>query len=212
MKSLAEKIAKGRRYGTLFLSLQRRLYHLGINITPYYLVQESLSGIQLPEINDISSIYQIEFLTPKDMKTIGQSDLIRGEEAQFTGWLEKGWKCLGVKHRGKVVAYSWINLEECHFSGHRFTLKENEAYLFNMYTAKSFRGKNLAVYLRYATYQALKKMGRDTYYSISEAFNKPSIRFKQKLNAKFLKKGVYVELFKKIRFSLPLKTYKNKLL
>ncbi len=209
MKTLAQKIAKGRRYGTLFLSVQKRFYSLGININPFYLVQESQSETEIPELKDNLDDYQIEFLTSQDMKTIGQSDLIRGEEAHFNECLEKGWKCLGAKHQGKVVAYTWIDLEECHFSGHRFPLKDNEAYLFDMYTAKSFRGKNIAAYLRYETYKALKEMGKDTYYSISELFNKPSIKFKQKLNAKFLKKSLYIELFKKIRLRIPLKTYKS---
>ncbi len=208
MRALAKKISKGRRYGTLFLSLQRRLYKTGINITPFYLVKEQFSDVVLPEFKDRTKDYQFEFLSSPDMKTIGESELIRGDEQQFIDWLEKGWKCLGAKHQGKIVAYSWINLEECHFPGHRFPLKKNEAYLFNMYTAESYRGKNIAVYLRYETYKALKAMGKDTYYSISEVFNKPSIRFKQKLNAKFLKKGVHIELFKKLRLHFIIKKYK----
>lgn len=210
MGSLAKKIAKGRRYGTLSFSLQRRLYRIGININPFYLVKESQSETVIPILNDNLEDYRFEFLTSEDMKKIGQTDFIRGQEAQYNEWLKKGWKCLGAKHLGKVVAYTWVNLEECHFSGHRFTLKENEAYLFNMYTAVSFRGKNIAPYLRYETYKALKKMGRDTYFSISELFNKPSIIFKQKLDAKFLKKILYIELFKKIRLRITLKTYNNK--
>jgi len=172
-------------------------------------VKESQRETEIPILNDNLEDYRFEFLTTEDMKKIGQTDFIRGEEAQFNEWLEKGWKCLGAKHQGKVVAYSWIDLEECHFSGHRFPLKENEAYLFSMYTAVPYRGKNIAVYLRYETYKVLKKMGRDTYYSISESLNKPSVRFKQKLNAKFVKKILYVELFKKIRLRIPLKTYNN---
>jgi len=209
MESITKKIARGRHYGTLFLSLQRRLYKTGININPFYLVKESQRETEIPILNDNLEDYRFEFLTTEDMKKIGQTDFIRGEEAQFNEWLEKGWKCLGAKHQGKVVAYSWIDLEECHFSGHRFPLKENEAYLFSMYTAVPYRGKNIAVYLRYETYKVLKKMGRDTYYSISESLNKPSVRFKQKLNAKFVKKILYVELFKKIRLRIPLKTYNN---
>jgi len=210
MKSLAEKIAKGRRYGTLWMSLQRRMYRLGINIVPFYLIRECHHELEIPGLKDIMEDYQIEFLTPTDMKAIGQSEMIRGEEAQFNAWLAKGWKCLGAKHKGEIVAYAWIDLEECHFPGQIFRLKDNEAYLFNMYTAVPFRGKNIAAYLRYETYKALKKMGRDAYYSISEVLNKPSIKFKQKLKAEILKKGLYIELFKKIRFSIPLKTYKNK--
>jgi hypothetical protein len=210
MRALAKKITKGLRYGTLFMSLQKRLYKTGININPFYLVREHLSETAIPMLNDNLEDYRFEFLTSEDIRTISQEDIIRGEEAEYNEWLAKGWKCLGAKHKGKVVAFGWIDLEECHFSGYRFRLKNNEAYLFSMYTAVPFRGKNIAAYLRYETYKALKKIGKDTYYSISEVFNKPSIRFKQKLDAKFLKKVLYIELFKKIRIRIPLKTYKPK--
>ena len=208
MGSLAKKIAKGRRYGTLIFSIQRRLFHLGINIMPYYLVQERQSKTAIPVLKDNSEDYRFVFLTSEDMKTIGQADLMRGGEEDFNKWFDKGWKCLGAKHQGKVVAYTWIDLEECHFTGQRFQLKDNEAYLFNMYTAKSMRGKNIAAYLRYETYKVLKEMGRDTYYSISELANKPSIKFKQKLGAKFINKSLYIRLFNKIRWHIILKTYK----
>jgi hypothetical protein len=207
MRSLAKKIARGRRYGTLSLSLHRKLCRIGIAITPYYLVREQLSHSAIPELKDRTEDYQIEFLSPQDMKTIGESNLIRGEEQQFLEWLDKGWKCLGVKHLGKIVAYTWIDLEECHFSGYRFPLKKNEAYLFNMFTANSFRGKNIAAYLRYETYKVLNEMGREKFYSISEVFNKPSIKFKQKLDAKLVKKGVYITLFNKLHWNIIIKKY-----
>jgi hypothetical protein len=210
MKALSQKIAKGRRYGTLLSSIRSRLYRTGININPFYLVEERLSESGPPELKDNLEDYRFQFLTPQDMKMIGQSDIVRGQEAEYNACLAKGWKCMGAKYRGKTVAYNWIDLEECHFPGQKFRLKKNEAYLFNMYTAVPFRGKNIAAYLRYETYKALEKMGRDTFYSISEVFNKPSIRFKQKLNARFVKKGLFIEFFKKIRLSIPLKTYKEK--
>jgi hypothetical protein len=209
MGSLAKKISKACRYGTLFFSLQRKLYRMGININPYYLTLERQSDTDIPKLKDNLEDYTIEFLASEDMNKISQTDFIRGEETQFMDWLKKGWKCLGIKHQGKVVAYNWIDLEECHFSGNRFSLKDNEAYLFNMFTANSYRGKNIAAFLRYETYKVLKEMGRDSYYSISELLNKPSIKFKQKLNAKFIKKGLYIVLFKKIRIRIPPKPYRS---
>jgi GNAT superfamily N-acetyltransferase len=118
-------------------------------------------------------------------------------------------KCLGAKHDGKIIAYSWINLEECHYTGNRFRLKENEAYLFDMYTAKPYRGKNIAPHLRYQIYKSLNEMGRETFFSVSEVFNRPSIKFKKKLKARFLKLCVFIELFKKIRFHITLRRFKT---
>lgn len=86
MGSLAKKISKGRRYGTLLLSLQRRLYRLGININPFYLVLERQSETDIPELKDNLEDYRFEFLTSEDIITISQTDLIRGEEADFKKW------------------------------------------------------------------------------------------------------------------------------
>jgi hypothetical protein len=71
---------------------------------------------------------------------------------------------------------------------------------------KAFRGKNLAPYLRYKSYDILKKMGRSKIYSVSAFFNSSAVRYKEKLNAKNLKLALYIEIFKKIRWRFNLKT------
>ena len=91
--------------------------------------------------------------------------------------------------------------------GRLFKLKDNEALLVNMYTFQSFRGKNLAPYLRYHSYEFLNKQGRDTFYSISDYFNKSSIKFKEKLKAKPLKLYFHIILFKKYHWDFLLKKY-----
>lgn len=203
-----KKISKAIRYGTLFQSLHRRVHRMGINIFPYYLVREQPSEVSLSEFKGNLEEYDFQFLSLQDTEEIRKTEIKRVGEDQFREWLKKGWKCMGVKHSGKVVAYNWIDLEECHYSGHRFRLKDNEAYLFNMYTLSLYRGKNIAAHLRNETYKALKDMGKNTFYSISEVFNRPSIKFKKKLNAKFIKLCLFIELFKKFRWNLTLKKYK----
>ncbi|WP_297691011.1 hypothetical protein, partial [uncultured Eudoraea sp.] len=96
-----------------------------------------------------------------------------------------------------------------HFNYNRvaFDLKENEAYLFHMYTFEAHRGKNLAPYLRYQSYLMLKDLGRDRIYSITQFFNKSSKRFKRKLNSKDLQLFMNIILFKKFHYHFLLKTY-----
>ena len=91
MDSLVKKISKGRRYGTLLLSLQKRLYKRGININPFYLVSERQSETEIPVLKDNPEDYRFEFLASEDMKKIGQTNFIRGQEAQYNDWLKKGW-------------------------------------------------------------------------------------------------------------------------
>lgn len=101
----------------------------------------------------------------------------------------------------------WIDFDSCNFTPHSVSMKRNEAYLFSMYTMHEFRGMNLAPYLRYKTYECLRKMGKDTFYSISEYFNYSTLKFKKKLNARNLKLILYIELFKKVRRSFTLREY-----
>jgi hypothetical protein len=86
-------------------------------------------------------------------------------------------------------------------------LKSNEAYLTDMFTVEGFRGKNLAPFLRYKSYEMLKEMGRDTFYSISISFNTPAVRYKEKLEAKKVNLILLIQLFRKFHTIIKLKTF-----
>ena len=82
-----------------------------------------------------------------------------------------------------------------------------------MYTVPAHRGKRLAPYLRYQSYRRLAREGMTRLYSISDAFNTPSIRFKQRLGARFVKLGVSVTLFNRWRWNVSLRAapeFKNR--
>ncbi len=122
-------------------------------------------------------------------------------------YLNAGNKCLGLKYKDDLASFMFINLTDCDFTLSILPLKEDEAYLTFMYTLKAYRGKNLAPYLRYKSYEILKKMGRDKIYSVSVLSNSSAIRYKEKLNAKNLRLILYIELFKKLKWSFNLRSY-----
>ncbi|MFT4832558.1 MAG: hypothetical protein ACI815_002214, partial [Psychroserpens sp.] len=115
--------------------------------------------------------------------------------------------CIGLENNKEIAAYMFIGLNSFNFKQKKFNILENEAYLFNMWTFHSFRGRNLAPYLRYKGYELLNEMGRDTKYSITEYFNKSSIKFKNKLNSKHLKLYIYLELFGTIKKHYLIRSY-----
>lgn len=115
---------------------------------------------------------------------------------------------MGLLHDGQVVAYSWFNLNRCQYQNFGFQLNGNEAYLCDARTFQKYRGKNIAPYLRYQIYKELARLGRSKFYSFTIGVNKSSVRFKEKLGAKPLKLYLYIELFKKHRFVLPVKKIK----
>ena len=173
---------------------------LGITIQPYYLFKEGLFDNNLPHLKTALTGYNFEFLGPEDMRIISAIPYRIFTEQQLVARLEEGKVCFAAKCDGRIAAFTWCNMHECHFKGHSFPLKEDEAYMFDTFTMPSFRGKGIAPYLRNRHYQELAESGKQTVYSISERFNIASIKFKRKLNAKIVGRGIYVEIFRRWGF------------
>jgi len=205
--SLKQKIGIKIRYGMVLQVIKNRIGRMGIEILPYYLYREKVSVVaEMPKIKGNVSDYQFEFLGQADMKTISESNSGFNEE-EYLGFLADGGICLGMKLGNQIAAFMWINIKERGFKETIIPLKSDEAYLWNMYTMESFRGMNIAPYLRCKSYEVLKGMGRGKLYSISEYFNSPAVKFKHKLNAKRLRLGLYIKLFNKYHWDLTLRFY-----
>jgi hypothetical protein len=143
---------------------------------------------------------------PEDMKLMENNGSGYSPE-DFLAFIKEGQQCIGIKYKGKVAAFMWINFRELNYKSLHMKLKSNEAYLWNMYTMEAYRGKNLAPYLRYKSYELLHAMGKDTLYSISEYFNTPAIKFKKKLNARIMKIALYIRLFNKVEWNITIRSY-----
>jgi hypothetical protein len=201
-----QKVRTKVRYGMIVHVIRRHILRLGIEISPYYLFIEGVEKSAVPVIKGLEPDYSTGIFIPEDMKLMHNNGSGFSPE-DFLGFLRTGQKCIGVKYKGEVAAFMWINLSELKYKSFRMLLKSNDAYLWNMYTMDAFRGKNLAPYLRYKSYEILHEMEKDTFYSISEYFNTPAIKFKRKLNARILKLSVYIRLFKKFERNFTLKSY-----
>jgi hypothetical protein len=161
---------------------------------------------KIPEIRGNPDEFSFEYLGTDDMNVGANHGGLSVEKA--IALLVTGQKCIGLRHRGEIAAYMWINLNEIDFASMKIPLKANEAYLWEMRTIGAYRGKNLAPYLRYKSYEILKDIGRNVLYSISVAFNKPTKKYKRKLNAKKLKFFLYIELFHKYRWNFLLWSFR----
>lgn len=180
---------------------------LGIKVIPFYLfLEESFDGI-LPYLEIESDEYETGFLGPTDMKAIADIPGREISEKELIQRFKDGKFCYGMKFHGEVVGFTWYDLNRCHFEHYKFSLKEKEAYIFDTYTLESSRRKGIASYIRYRLYKELAGLGKNIFYSIAEYFNMPSIKFKQKLDAKSLRLVLYIELFKKWHISMTLRKY-----
>lgn len=209
----AKPISAKQRYlgviknGLFLFGLRNRLALIGFDIKPYYWVQEEITECKEPKIKGDSSDFLVRYLNADEVKLIANSvpkNLGKG----FMEGINNNQLCIGLEHKNEITALMFIELNDFDFNKRAFQLKSNEAYLLNMWTFHSFRGRNLAPYLRYQSYQLLKEQGRDVKYSVTEYFNKSSIKFKQKLNSKHLILFVNIILFKKYYWNFKIKEYK----
>lgn len=209
--SFLKKIRDKLRYKLVLLVIRDYLKKWGIEITPFYwmkeIVPDKMPAYLEADLRDCA----FSFFGLEEIEAIGripEREYI-GEERVIDIY-NKGKKCYGVKYCGEIAAFTWFDLEESDSKFYPTPMKKNEAYLFDMYVLKAFRGKNLAPILRYKVCSILKEMGRDTCYSVTESFNTPSLRFKEKLNAQYVLLGLYINLFRKFRGRWVLKRYGNK--
>jgi GNAT superfamily N-acetyltransferase len=173
---------------------------LGIQIHLIYLIREGITGgVARPQQDGLEG-YEVGFLGAEDMTEMAQIPYrpVRYEELQSR--LKDGNLCLGAKRDGHLVAFTWCNLTRCQSEGYSFPLNDDEAYLFDAFTASDLRGQGLAPALRYRLYEELARMGRMKLYSVTDRYNTPALKFKLKLGAGILKSDWYITLFRKWHF------------
>ena len=177
-----------------------RITMLGVEIKPFYLIEERFRKDLAAGFERGFEEFEITWLGPAEMEAIAAIRNYAFSKEQLLLRLENGQMCLGVKEQGNLAAFTWADLSKQAGPWFRFSVKDNEAYLFDAYTLEPFRGKRLAPFIRYSLYRKLNQMGKETFYSISEVFNSPSIRFKMSLKARFLSLWVDVRLFRRFRW------------
>ena len=195
------------RHGLLLMTLRHLLVRIGVDIGMYYWVIEGSEAILTPEIKGDTNDYEFGFLTEQDVESLKNISFINPNLLNKSNNNEI--KLVGLKKSdtGKVAAFMFIEYKKFSYTKKDFKLKEGEVYLSNMYTYQDYRGKNLAPYLRYKSYELLKKEGIQRIYSITDYFNKSSQKFKRKLNAK--NQSLYFDmiLFKKFHKNFTIKKY-----
>jgi hypothetical protein len=179
-----------------------------IEVEFFYIIREGLSGEDGISAKPKIDPCYVGFLKPSDIKVISESPEVPQTEEELLKRLSEGCLCIGIKHHDEIAAYMWCNLRECENILIRFDLKEDEAYLMDARTFSSYRGKNLAPYLRVELYRHLRQMGMAKFISITNYMNIPARRFKKKLNAKPQKFYIWINLFMRYKRAIPLKRYK----
>ena len=150
-----------------FLSLLYDKSKIIIQFYLFYIVREGLSEEEELLVKPKIAPCDVSFLYPSEMKAISANPEVPETEYDLLNRLSRGCQCIGAKHYNEIAAYMWCNLRECDDEILSFNLKEDEAYLMDARTFNSYKGKNLAPYLRVQLYRHLRQMGRTKFISIT---------------------------------------------
>jgi GNAT superfamily N-acetyltransferase len=193
----------------LLRALLHYLRRVGFEVRPFYYMREVLPD-EIPEhLTRLPEGFEFSVFGRDDVLAVSRLEerLWYVGERYVIDNLTYGDACLGIKYRGEIAAFTWYSLVSSRDEWYPVTMKRNEAYLYDMYVLKAYRGNNIAPILRYRNYQVLEGMGRDTFFSLTEYLNVPSFRFKRKLGAQAVFLGVYVGLFKRRRARFVLRRF-----
>ncbi len=194
------------KHGLFWHGVRNNLAKIGLDLMLYYWVKEATSPITPPKLRGEDTNFEISIFGETEINYI-KDTIIGIEQKDLLADLKNGEICIGLKNSGEIAAYMFIKCKPFTFRNRYFNLMDTESYLHSMYTFESYRGKNIAPYLRYQSYKYLEKENIKTYYSVSEYFNKSTIRFKEKLNSKPINLFLSVVLFSKWSFNYTLKTF-----
>jgi GNAT superfamily N-acetyltransferase len=190
-----QKNWRARDFRPFSQRLVEALKKIKIMVSPYLIfVEEFYENITSPQIDNELNKYKIIFLGREDMKTIEALPDRIPTEAELLNRLNEQKVCMALKLGQEIVAFTWYDLKECNIKGIKCPINDNEAYLFDAYTLPSYRGKGIAPFVRYRSYQELKNIGKHRLLSFSDYYNTPAIRFKQKLKAKPVELRIAVSL------------------
>ncbi len=207
--SLISRIQNRLKYGLLTRSVLLRLRKLNITFTPYFLYLEK----DLTPHDDVHT-YQVERVTWDNLEHI--IEYFPDPTIRLKTWrrrLDAGNSGLLLKDGDEMVGYTWASLKYCRGVAVRplFELSEKQAYLFDMYVTDAYRGRRIAPLMRQMCYAELGGLGRTELYSISEYFNRPARRFKEKLGAVPVELRLGATLFEHIRFDVRLRGFHRNL-
>jgi hypothetical protein len=184
------------------------LNRVGVQIVPYYLTLNSYKGdlpIKLaPELRDASC----GFLAPSEIEQIYEHPETREFAPIEQDFGQDTFRCFAIKKNREIMSFVWCNLDRSHWAISPFALKQDEAYLFNAYTYRKYRGLNLAPYVRHEMDKALFQMGRTRLLSFTEFLNAPARRYKEKLGCRHLKLACYFKLFSRFHWTINLRDYR----
>jgi len=201
---------KGRiKYGLLTQELLDRLRRFGVQLTPYVIVDES-PGVFVECDSKISACV-IRPLKAEEMHQVADMPRRRRNLDEVVSRLEYA-ECIGAYVGDTLAGYTWSRYDRVALSRGRILLHRlapDEAYLFDMYVDKDYRGMSLAPLLRHRCYLYLSGKGVHRFYSITAYFNLSSRKFKAKLGAREFELRITIGFWSLMNADILLRRYQG---
>jgi hypothetical protein len=180
-----------------------------VGFFPFYYMKEVLPSKIPSHLTVLPEDFEFSTFVPADVIAMSKHPERKGypDEQQLINNLENGDTCLGIKYKNQIAGFTWFSTRDNPSRSYHPSMRNDEAYLYDMFIFNAFRGHNLAPILRYKNYEVLRELGRNTFYSVTWCYNTAALRFKQKLNSKIVLLGVEMSLFKKWRKAIVVKKY-----
>ena len=194
------------RYNPPQRLLINALKRVGITILPYYLTLRSVQDTRSTLERSHCSLVE---LGPESMATIAAMPMAHASEAVYRKRLSLGQRCFGLMLDGRLVGYCWMDPARCSYGGEGFELADDEGYGFDIYTLPGERGRNLAPLLNACFSDRLEELGIRRMYGVIDRYNRPSLRFAQKIGARRIRLNLYVSLFGLFEKSWTLRRYED---
>jgi len=183
-RTVVTRLRERVRYGLLTQEVLACLTKAGLLFYPYFLVDESPAGGEPKQVSVPGGITFSE-LKRDQAAVIADLPCRPRRVAEVEGLMQRA-RCFGVFDGDALVGYSWVSFSTISTpkSGDMlFELSEHGAYLFDMYIARSHRGRRLAPWLRLRLLESLLALGYDEIYSLSLSLNRSTRLFKARVGA-----------------------------
>ena len=180
-----------------------RLERIGIRVKPFVTILEGSAPAGLAPLAGDFAFSELTAANVEELVALEPGTTAERHLERF----RQGKLCFGLWHGPRLVAKNWCDVDEINHPWGPSKLAAGEVYFFWAYSDPTYRGRNLAPALRIACYAEMRKRGYRRFHSISEFFNRPARRFKQKLGAVEQDARLYVSLFGRWSRTFTLKRY-----
>lgn len=199
-------IQRAFRHSLVRMQFLRRLKKLGFGLEPYYVTKVGNFNQAEPQWGDRFSENEIGFAGTQDMKEVaGFGEQL--SEVLLLDRLQRGLTCFVMKHRNQIVAYMWCAFEKIDNPVYQSILNDKEVHLCNVWTRPEYRGNEMAYIMGYKCIMELENEGIESFYTVVNCFNTPSLQLHKKLNMRIARVGLHVSLANRYSWNYTLREF-----